>query len=199
MGFNSYEKSETPRNLFAFKDGAINPTKNELDKVVWIKDRSWLDNGTYLAIHRVQMHLETWDRTHLKGQNDTFGRKRDSSAAYGKNTEFEEADIEAKDEKGRRIMPEDSHIFLAKKTGIQILRRSFSFASGIDSRTGQFDAGLLFISFQKDPMQFINIQNVLGNVDRMNEHITHIGSGLFACFGGASKRSGDDIGRALLG
>lgn len=199
MGFNSYEKSETPRNLFAFKDGTINPAKNELDKVVWIKDGSWLDNGTYLAIRRVQMHLETWDRTHLKGQNDTFGRKRDSSAAYGKNTEFEEADIGAKDEKGRRIMPEDSHIFLAKKTGIQILRRSFSFASGIDSRTGQFDAGLLFISFQKDPMRFINIQNVLGNVDRMNEYITHIGSGLFACFGGVSKRSGDDIGRALLG
>lgn len=76
MGFNSYEKSETPRNLFAFKDGTINPAKNELDKVVWIKDGSWLDNGTYLAIRRVQMHLETWDRTHLKGQNDTFGRKR---------------------------------------------------------------------------------------------------------------------------
>ncbi|MBD5164558.1 iron uptake transporter deferrochelatase/peroxidase subunit [Helicobacter sp.] len=199
MGFNSYENSETPRNLFAFKDGTINPTKNELDKVVWVKDGSWLDNGTYLAIRRVQMHLETWDRTHLKGQNDTFGRKRDSGAAYGKNTEFEEADIEAKDEKGKRIMPEDSHVFLAKKTGIQILRRSFSFASGVDTRTGQFDAGLLFISFQKDPMQFIKIQNTLGNVDRMNEYITHIGSGLFACFGGVSKRSGDYIGRALLG
>lgn len=199
MGFNSYENSETPRNLFAFKDGTINPAQNELDKVVWVKDGSWLDNGTYLAIRRVQMHLETWDRTHLKGQNDTFGRKRDSGVAYGKNTEFEEADIEAKDEEGKRIMPEDSHVFLAKKTGIQILRRSFSFASGVDTRTGQFDAGLLFISFQKDPMQFIKIQNALGNVDRMNEYITHIGSGLFACFGGVSKRNGDYIGRALLG
>lgn len=199
MGFNSYENRETPRNLFAFKDGTINPSENELDKVVWVKDRTWLDNGTYLIIRRVQMHLETWDRTHLKGQNDTFGRKRDSGAAYGKKEEFEEADIEARDESGKRIMPEDSHVFLAKKAGIQILRRSFSFASGVDSRTGQFDAGLLFISFQKDPMQFIKIQNTLGNRDRMNEYITHIGSGLFACFGGVSQRKGDYIGRALLG
>lgn len=199
MGFNSYENRETPRNLFAFKDGTINPSENELDKVVWVKDRTWLDNGTYLIIRRVQMHLETWDRSHLKGQNDTFGRKRDSGAAYGKKGEFEEADIEARDESGKRIMPEDSHVFLAKKAGIQILRRSFSFASGVDSRTGQFDAGLLFISFQKDPMQFIKIQNTLGNRDRMNEYITHIGSGLFACFGGVSQRKEDYIGRALLG
>ncbi|WP_104722580.1 iron uptake transporter deferrochelatase/peroxidase subunit [Helicobacter mesocricetorum] len=199
MGFNSSENNDTPRNLFAFKDGTVNPRANELDKVVWVKDGSWLDNGTYLAIRRVQMHLETWDRTHLKGQNDTFGRMRDSGAAYGKNEEFEEADITALNEKGETIMPEDSHVFLAKKTGMQILRRSFSFASGIDSRTGQFDAGLLFIAFQKDPMQFIKIQNALGNVDRMNEYITHIGSGLFACFGGVSKKSGDYIGKALLG
>ncbi|TLE15887.1 deferrochelatase/peroxidase EfeB [Helicobacter apodemus] len=191
MGFNSYENNDTPRNLFAFKDGTVNPSANELDKVVWVKDGSWLDNGSYLVVRRVQMHLETWDRTHLKAQNDTFGRKRDSGAAYGKNEEFEEVDITA--------MPEDSHVFLAKTTGMQILRRSFSFASGIDPRTGQFDAGLLFIAFQKDPMQFIAIQNALGNIDKMNEYITNIGSGLFACFGGVSKKNGDYIGKSLLG
>ncbi|RDU68927.1 deferrochelatase/peroxidase EfeB [Helicobacter cholecystus] len=191
MGFNSYENHDTPRNLFAFKDGTVNPSANEFDKVVWVKDGSWLDNGTYLVVRRVQMHLETWDRTHLKAQNDTFGRRRDSGAAYGKNEEFEEPNITA--------MPEDSHVFLAKKAGMQILRRSFSFASGIDSRTGQFDAGLLFIAFQKDPMQFITIQNALGNIDKMNEYITHIGSGLFACFGGVSKKDGDYLGKSLLG
>lgn len=199
MGFNSYEGKDTPRNLFAFKDGTVNPTPDELDKVVWIKDGTWLDNGTYLVMRRVQMHLETWDRTNLKGQNDTFGRRRDSGAAFGKKYEFDPVDIEAKDKDGERIMPEDSHVFLAKNAGVQVLRRSFSFASGVDARTGQFDAGLLFISFQKNPDQFIQIQNMLGNVDKMNEYITHIGSGLFACFGGVSQKSGDYIGRALLG
>lgn len=197
MGFNSYEDSETPRNLFAFKDGTQNPDQKAMDNVVWIKSKDWLNNGTYLIVRRVQMHLETWDRTHLKGQNDTFGRKRDSGAAYGKEGEFDP--VEIADKEGRNLLPEDSHVFLAKKAGVEILRRSFSYASGVDSRTGQFDAGLLFISFQKDPAQFIAIQNTLGNVDKMNEYITHIGSGLFACFGGVSEKKGDYLGRALLG
>lgn len=197
MGFNSYEDSETPRNLFAFKDGTQNPSQEALDKVVWVKSKDWLNNGTYLIVRRIQMHLETWDRTHLKGQNDTFGRKRDSGAAYGKESEFDA--VEITDKEGKNILPQDSHVFLAKKTGVEILRRSFSYASGVDSRTGQFDAGLLFISFQKDPAQFIAIQNALGNIDRMNEYITHIGSGLFACFGGVSDKKGDYLGRTLLG
>ncbi|RDU61505.1 MULTISPECIES: Dyp-type peroxidase domain-containing protein [Helicobacter] len=41
MGFNSCENCETPRNLFAFKDGTINPSENKLDKVAWVKDRTW--------------------------------------------------------------------------------------------------------------------------------------------------------------
>lgn len=77
-----------------------------------------------------------------------------------------------------------------------MLRRSYSFSSGIDPKTGQFDTGLLFISFQKSPAQFIAIQSALGKVDRMNEYTTHIGSGLFACFGGVQQ--GGYIGQALL-
>ncbi|MDE5591534.1 MAG: Dyp-type peroxidase, partial [Helicobacter sp.] len=155
MGFNSYQNSDTPRNLFAFKDGTANPKPKEYDKIVWVQSDDWLNNGSYLVVRKIQMHLETWDRTHLKGQNDTFGRKRDTGAAYGKNEEFEEVDIDARNKKGEYIIPEDSHMFLAKQAKLQILRRSFSFASGINPRTGQFDAGLLFISFQKDPAQFI--------------------------------------------
>lgn len=53
MGFNSYEDSETPRNLFAFKDGTQNPSQETLDKVVWVKSRDWLNNGTYLIVRRI--------------------------------------------------------------------------------------------------------------------------------------------------
>ena len=42
--------------------------------------------------------------------------------------------------------------------------------------------------FKKSPMQFTAIQSSLGRVDKMNEYITHIGSGLFACFGGGKTR-----------
>ncbi|HDL4146941.1 TPA: Dyp-type peroxidase, partial [Mannheimia haemolytica] len=47
------------------------------------------------------------------------------------------------------------------------------------------------------PEQFIKIQNALGNVDKMNEYITHIGSGLFACFAGV-KDENDYLGKALF-
>ncbi len=42
-----------------------------------------MKNGTYLIVRRVQMHLETWDRTSLKEQENTFGRHRDSGAPLG--------------------------------------------------------------------------------------------------------------------
>ena len=196
-GFNSFEGNETPRNLFGFKDGTGNPQGAELDKTVWYQGDNWLKGGTFLVARRIQMHLETWDRTNLNGQEETFGRHRDTGAPIGHKQEFDAVDLTEKDEKGNLAIPDISHLHLAKKTGLQILRRSFSYASGVDPRTGQFDAGLLFISFQKDPQQFITIQNSLGNIDKMNEYITHIGSGLFACFAGV-KDENDYLGKALF-
>ncbi|MGX2974430.1 iron uptake transporter deferrochelatase/peroxidase subunit [Ursidibacter arcticus] len=196
-GFNSFENGDTPRNLFGFKDGTGNPQGEALNETVWCSENDWLKNGSYLVARRIQMHLETWDRTNLNGQEETFGRHRDSGAPLGEKKEFDAVDLEKKDEKGNVVIPEISHLHLAKKTGLQILRRSFSYASGVDPKTGQFDAGLLFISFQKDPSQFITIQNSLGNIDKMNEYITHIGSGLFACFAGV-KDENDYLGKALF-
>lgn len=196
-GFNSFEGNETPRNLFGFKDGTGNPQGEELAQTVWYQGDNWLKGGSFLVARRIQMHLETWDRTNLHGQEETFGRYRDSGAAFGKQTEFQAVDVTEKNAKGESVIPDISHLHLAKKTGLKMLRRSFSYASGVDPRTGQFDAGLLFISFQKDPKQFIQIQNSLGNIDKMNEYITHIGSGLFACFAGV-KEENDYLGRALF-
>ncbi|MFO1383261.1 MAG: Dyp-type peroxidase [Moraxella osloensis] len=144
----------------------------------------------------IQMHLETWDRTSLKGQEETFGRHRDSGAAIGQKGEFDTFDVHAKDAQGKAVIPEISHMGLAKRTGVEMLRRSYSYSSGINPATGQFDSGLLFISFQKSPEQFIIIQNALGRLDKMNEYATHIGSGLFACFGGIPQ--GGYIGQALF-
>ncbi|MDG6267971.1 imelysin family protein [Glaesserella parasuis] len=114
--------------------------------------------------------------------------------------EIFKAKLEKKDVKLAKEIADrfqDVNVLLAKKTGLQMLRRSFSYASGVDPKTGQFDAGLLFISFQKDPQQFITIQNSLGNIDKMNEYITHIGSGLFACFAGV-KDENDYLGKSLF-
>ena len=183
------DRMETPRNLFGFKDGTANvTTEKDFDKVVWSDSQDWMKNGSYMAVRRIIMHLETWDRTNLQEQENTFGRYKESGAPFGKKNEFDEVDLS--------LLPVDSHVRLAKEVDLPILRRSYSYSDGIDPKTGQFDAGLLFIAFQKDPDSFVKIQTNLGAVDKMNEYVTHIGSGLFACFGGVKE--GGYIGQDLF-
>ena len=183
------DRMETPRNLFGFKDGTANvTTEKDFDKVVWADSNDWMKNGSYMAVRRIIMHLETWDRTNLQEQENTFGRYKESGAPFGKQNEFDEVDLS--------LLPVDSHVRLAKEVDLPILRRSYSYSDGIDPKTGQFDAGLLFIAFQKDPDSFVKIQTNLGADDKMNEYVTHIGSGLFACFGGVKK--GGYIGQDLF-
>lgn len=183
------DRMETPRNLFGFKDGTANvTTEKDFDKVVWSDSQDWMKNGSYMAVRRIIMHLETWDRTNLQEQENTFGRHKESGAPFGKKNEFDEVDLS--------LLPVDSHVRLAKEVDLPILRRSYSYSDGIDPKTGQFDAGLLFIAFQKDPDSFVKIQTNLGAVDKMNEYVTHIGSGLFACFGGVKE--GGYIGQDLF-
>jgi len=57
--------------------------------------------------------------------------------------------------------------------------------------------GLLFVAFMNDPQHFIRLQTKLGSVDRLNEYIKHIGSGLFAV--PAGPRTGSYIGAELFG
>ena len=183
------DRMETPRNLFGFKDGTANvTTEKDFDKVVWADSKDWMNNGSYMAVRRIIMHLETWDRTNLQEQENTFGRYKESGAPFGKKDEFDEVDLS--------LLPVDSHVRLAKEVDLPILRRSYSYSDGIDPKTGQFDAGLLFIAFQKDPDSFVKIQTNLGADDKMNEYVTHIGSGLFACFGGVKE--GGYIGQDLF-
>lgn len=190
LGFLGIEGDVTPRNLFGFKDGTANKEVLEQpEEDIWVEENNWLKDGSYLVVRNIAMFLDTWDRTSYGEQENTFGRRRISGAAFDKNDEFEAVDLSK--------MPDDAHIRLARETGLKLLRRSYSYSDGINPRTGSYDSGLLFICFQKDPKQFIGIQRALGNVDALNEYITHIGSALFACFGGVKE--GEYIGQALLG
>ena len=123
---------ETPRNLFGFKDGTENPkNENDFKNVVWYDKNNWLKNGTYLIVRRIQMHLETWDRTNLQEQENTFGRYKESGAPFGEKDEFATIDIEKKGSDGKPIIPIDSHVYLAKKAGTKICRRAFSYSNGM--------------------------------------------------------------------
>lgn len=183
------DRMSTPRNLFGFKDGTANVTKEkDFDKIIWTDSDDWMKGGTYMAVRRIQMFLETWDRTNLQEQENTFGRYKESGAPFGKKDEFDEVDLD--------LLPVDSHVRLAKEVNKPIYRRSYSYSDGIVDKTGQFDTGLLFLAFQKNPDSFVKVQTNLGAQDKMNEYVTHIGSGLFACFAGVKK--GEYLGQKLF-
>jgi deferrochelatase/peroxidase EfeB len=197
---------ETPRNLLGFKDGTNNIKLEDgdaLDRHVWVGDAdqpAWMHGGSYLVARRIRMLIEVWDRTFLQDQEQTIGRVKDSGAPLGATSEFDSVNLRAVGADGSPVVPVDAHIRLAspaENDNIRILRRGYSFTDGIDERLGQLDAGLFFISFQRDPQALITLQTRLGRHDALNEYITHTGSGIFAIPPGAQR--GSYVGQQLLG
>jgi len=194
----------TPRNLMGFKDGTGNPdVKNAklMNEQVWVQNgdgQNWLTGGSYLIARRIRIRVEEWDRSSLKDQEDSFGRHRISGAPLGEKNEFTKLDLKKKDSNGHPMIPKDSHVALAHGDGkIKILRRSYSYTDGLDIQTGKIDAGLLFVSFQRDPFkQFVPMQSRLAQMDALNEYIVHNGSAIFACFPGVKE--GSYIGEGLF-
>jgi deferrochelatase/peroxidase EfeB len=190
----------TPRNLLGFKDGTANLKAEDVQALarhVWVAgDRagepSWLRNGTYLVARRIRMLIEVWDRTSLGDQEQTIGRRKASGAPLGERDEFATLKVDR--------LPADSHVRLAAPSsngGAALLRRGYSFTDGLDDRLGQLDAGLFFLSFQRDPDAFVRVQRQLGSNDALNEYIKHVGSGVWAIPPGAPP--GGWVGQTLFG
>ncbi|GAA4086709.1 iron uptake transporter deferrochelatase/peroxidase subunit [Streptomyces shaanxiensis] len=173
-------EEQTPRNLMGFKDGTRNIAGTETDrlkKFVWVDEKdgpAWMTGGSYLVARRIRMHIETWDRTSLKEQEDIFGRDKGEGAPVGRAKERDEPFLKA-------MLP-DAHVRLAhpdSNDGATILRRGYSFTDGTDG-LGRLDAGLFFLAYQRDPRTgFVRIQRNLA-IDSLNEYIQHVGSALFA-------------------
>jgi deferrochelatase/peroxidase EfeB len=180
----------TPRNLFGFKDGTNNLKSDQtelLDSDVWVADGDgprWHTGGTYLVSRRIRMRIENWDRTALLEQERVIGRQKGTGAPNGLTEEFQELDLDLKDDKNTPLIDVDSHVRLASHqhlNGIRILRRGYNFTDGTDG-FGHLDAGLFFIAFVRNPAtQFIPMQAELSRKDALNEYITHTGSAVFAC------------------
>ncbi len=197
---------DTPRNLMGFKDGTNNIKVDQaarLERFVWL-DRSepqaWMRGGTFLVARRIRMLIETWDHSPLSEQENVIGRRKLTGAPFGGRLEHDVPDLKARGRDGQPVIPVDAHIRLAspkENDGATILRRGYAYTDGIDPRTGLLDAGLFFVSFQRDPhVQFAAIQRKLGTIDALTEYIQHTGSGLFAVPPGA--RAGGYVGAGLL-
>ena len=198
---------QTPRNLMGFKDGTNNIKAEdtaELDQFVWVgeeTDQPWMKGGSYLVTRRIRMLIESWDADYLADQETIFGRRKDTGAPLTGGSEFDLVDLSAKAPDGNLMIDADAHIRLAAPEshgGQRILRRGYSYTDGTDPQTGQLEAGLFFIAFQKDPrVQFVPIQRMLGQRDLLNEYIKHVGTGLFAVPPGL-RQAGDWYGRSLF-
>ncbi|MCL6626941.1 MAG: deferrochelatase/peroxidase EfeB [Alicyclobacillus shizuokensis] len=190
-------QAETPRNLMGFKDGTVNIRQGDTDlqqKFLWVgqgDQPAWMRGGTYMAVRRIRIYIEVWDHESLRDQEDTFGRHKDTGAPYGGADEFSPVRVSR--------MPANAHVRLAHGDGrTMMLRRGYSYNDGVDTRTGQTDAGLVFIAFVRNPQtQFIPVLRRLAENDALNEYIQHNGSALFACPPGA-RSSADYVGRTLL-
>ena len=193
LGFSRTSSSgravPTPRNLMGFKDGTNNLDTGDahaMREQVWVDDPDapWMTDGTYMVTRRIRMLIETWDRTSISEQEGTIGRSKDSGAPLGGHDEFDPVPLDRRGPDGALVIPADGHIRLsapASNGGAQLLRRGYSFTDGIDPVTGELDAGLFFICFQRDPReQFVPIQRLLAENDALNEYIKHVGSAVFA-------------------
>jgi deferrochelatase/peroxidase EfeB len=198
----------TPRNLFGFKDGTANIKAEETDALaehVWVADgddaaAGWLTGGTYLVARRIEMRIETWDRTSLGEQEGIVGRTKGDGAPLSGGTEFTDLDLGITGRDDVPLIGERSHVRLAHPSvnnGARILRRGYNFTDGTTA-LGRLEAGLFFIAFVRDPVQqYVPMQTRLSRDDTMMEYLQHTGSGLWAVPPGA-REPGDYVGSGLF-
>lgn len=183
---------ETPRNLFGFKDGTVNPDPGERERWVWLTDGPDRD-GTFLVVRRIRMLTEQFARLPGARQEAVVGRHLRSGAALGRSVEHEEPDLFAKAPDGRYLLPADSHVRLAHSRldgGARMLRRGYSYADGPD------DQGLVFLAFMRDPALFVRVQERLAGGDAMNPFVEHRGSAVFHILPGSLP--GRPLGASLF-
>lgn len=201
-GYNTLDPTAGPgeapvRNLMGFKDGTANldPTDGTaMDRSVWIRpgdgQPEWAVGGTFQAIRVIRMMVEFWDRTRLNEQEALFGRHRDSGAPLGLERETDvprfDGDLSSHIARANPRTPgSERHL---------VLRRPFSYASGIDENE-QLDQGLLFTCYQRSLRDgFVTVQQRLDG-EALEEYIRPLGGGFFLVLPGP----GDGyLGAALL-
>jgi deferrochelatase/peroxidase EfeB len=215
LGYSPGNEAGTPRNLMGFKDGTINSNVHpptDLDATLWsgAEGPAWMTGGSYLVYRRIRITLEHWDRLAPSDQELVVGRSKLTGAPLGGHNEFSPLNLDAKDSHGDYLIPQTAHVRLAAPAankGAVIVRRAFSYNNGTTPFTErwppwrqalEYDSGLLFLAYQKDPRAaFIPINSTLAENDAMNQFTTHTASAVFAVPPAASG-PGDWIGKALF-
>jgi deferrochelatase/peroxidase EfeB len=195
----------SPRNLMGFKDGSFNVSIDDpaaMARHVWVGEEGppWMRGGSYVVARPTRIALEHWDKMKLAFQEQTVGRHKDSGAVIGEKDEFGPLNLDATDADGNTLVAENAHVRLAapqNNDGAEILRRSYSYDNGVSMvaerwppwrHAMELDVGLLFMCYQRDPRSgFIKIFDKMSKFDMMNQFVTPIGGGMFACPAGATE------------
>jgi deferrochelatase/peroxidase EfeB len=215
LGYSTSNDAGTPRNLMGFKDGTVNSNAHppaDPASTLWAGDEgpAWMRGGSYVVYRRIRITLEHWDRLEPASQEQVIGRTKLTGAPLGQSSEFSPLDLQARDAQGQPVIPETAHVRLAAPEvngGAVIVRRAFSYNNGTTPfverwppwrQALEYDSGLLFLGYQKDPRQaFVPIFTKLALTDALNQFTTHTASAVFAVPPGATG-PGDWIGRTLL-
>lgn len=188
----------TPRNLFGFKDGTVNPhSEKEFDAQVWNDD-----GGTCMIVRRVAFDMPEWESVDRSTREVAMGRTIVEGAPLSGGDEFTDVDVNKIGDDGLPLIDAHSHVALATSRNgdaERMLRRAYNYDLPVTAgATGLQDAdlidlsdtGLIFTCFQRDPgTSFIPVQRRLAGGDRLNEWITHVGSAVFHVPGGTTGDS----------
>lgn len=184
----------TPRNLFGFKDGTVNPASGDaaaLARHVWIPDGAPLAGGTHLVYRRVRMRLHAWDRATVAVQERAIGRRKHDGAPLAGGEERTPLALAA--------APPRSHVRLAHPDangGARILRRGYNYDDGA-SADGEQDAGMAFVCFAADPAR--QVAPMLARMlreDELHRYLEHTAGGVYAI--PPAPAPGAHIGEELL-
>lgn len=196
----SVPDGRTQRNLFGQLDGTANPPPGSeaFGRVVWRTrpEPPWMLGGTSYVIRRIAMNLDTWDALDRSARENAVGRRIDTGAPLTGTREHDVPDLQARGPAGVPIISPVSHVGRARSAdgAPQIVRRGYNYDL---SAAGGTDAGLIFGSFQADPLtQFVPIQQRLAQADLLNLWTTPIGSAVFAIPPGCEP--GGYLGETLL-
>lgn len=186
-----YNPGQTARNLMGFLDGSRNPAPGTdvFATTVWNDgaQQPWFAGGTMMAMRRIRINLDTWEKLDIAKQEAAFGRRLESGAPLSGGSELTTPDL-AKTKAGKPVIPTDSHV-RRSTTDRRIYRRPFNYDDGFTAE-GINDVGLIFVSFQADIDQFVEVQTRLSELDALNTWTTPIGSAFFVIPPGTTSADG---------
>ncbi|MFC4335967.1 Dyp-type peroxidase [Salininema proteolyticum] len=175
------EPEKTQRNVMGQLDGSANPRpgSEEFRETVWAGGSGPFAGGTTLALRRIRVDLETWDKLDVGSKEVHVGRRLADGAPLTGGKESDDPDLEAK-ENGLEVISPNAHVRRSTAPdGRKIYRRAYNYDDGPTSE-GTSETGLLFASYQADLEQFTVIQERLAESDLLNNYTTPVGSAVFA-------------------